>query len=149
MTDYFESVAIGEGWGHADDTGFRLDVDPRAAGREFVVCSFGDDDVAVFVGQNIGAAEREHLVERRPSWLAAVVFAEVTGCNRELAILDVELSPAMDLARCAFAAVCSAYAAGAFDVTPAHYLVRSAALGSVSVTATFDDDAETWFGQVS
>lgn len=148
MSEEFKDVAIGEGWGHADDGGFRIDDDPRGAGREFIVCKIEGGDIGVFVGQNIGPAERKRLFERRPTWLAAVVFADVASCTRELAALDIELSSDAELARCAFGTVCSVFAAGAFDVTPARYLVRAGVHGSLTVTATFDDDAERWFGEV-
>jgi hypothetical protein len=149
----FESVVLLEASGYAGVDGFHLEDNARAGlgrGFEFSVCSIASQQIAVMFGQQFPPTMRANLASRKPDWLDAVVHAELaSNADSKWAVIDAEIIAPADAepTRCAFATACVAFGVGAFKVVPERYLVR---LGqrSVQVTMDFNDDTESWYGEV-
>ena len=150
----FDSVKLRDESGAADAEGFRLceragDVPPAFP---FSVCRIDGRDVAVLVEMAIPVEVRASLAARKPDWLDAAVYATVISdpFARD-AVIDAQLlSPTdADLAVCGFATACVAYSYGLFKVDPKNYVIRFEARDTVIVTMAFDDDSESWFGEVA
>jgi len=128
-----------------------LDDNPRAPGSTFSLCRVDRQSIAVFIGSPLTARARNETAARRPDWLTAIVFADVASYDRALAVIDAEIgSPAdADVTRCAFAAACAVFDAGALSELPARYRVRFAKRAALDVTMAFDEESESWHGEVS
>jgi hypothetical protein len=87
---------------------------------------------------------RAELAERRPDWIAELVFVDVTSCSEQLAELDATVAPdSADRQRCAAAAACATFGAGGLSVEPARYRVQVDAT-RIEVRLGFDWDSESW-----
>jgi hypothetical protein len=142
---------VDDRWGHVTTERFVLDDNPRAPGTSFSLCRVDQQSIAVFVGSPLTAEARNETAARRPDWLTAIVFADVVSCDRSLARIDGEIgSPAdADIARCAFAAACAAFDAGAVSESTDRYRIRFSKRPTLEVTIEFDEGSESWHGEVS
>ncbi len=150
----FDTVTIGDEWGVAGATGFHQTETHRAAppGYPFSVCRIDGRQIAVFIEMAIPVEVRAELTSLKPDWLDASVYARAISDPRaEVAVIEAHVLKTDDaeLQMCAFATACVAFTLGLFTVVPKSYLVRFEGRASVRVSAEFDDDTASWFGEAA
>jgi hypothetical protein len=154
VTKRFDSVTIGDEWGVAGATGFHQTETHRLAppGYPFSVCRIGGRQTAVFIEIAIPVELRAELMSLKPDWLDAIVYARAISDPRaEVAVIEAHVLKTDDaeLQMCAFATACVAFNLGLFTVVPKSYLVRFEGEAPVRVSAEFDDDTASWFGEAA
>lgn len=150
----FDSVTIGDEWGVAGAIGFQQTETHRVAppGYPFCVCRIDGRQIAVFIEMAIPVEAHAELTSLKPDWLDAIVYARVISDSRaEVAVIEAHVLNTDDaeLQFCAFAIACVAFTLGLFTVVPKSYLIRFEGRASVSVSAEFDDDTASWFGEAA
>ena len=147
-----ESVVVRDIWGRFDADGFHLDESQHRrpySGITFSICSVSQE-IAVVFDQELTAETRSQMASSKPDLLDAIVYAElVSNSNDRIASIDAEIIYGVDsdVAKYAFAAACVAFNQGLFKVVPEHYLI-SLGQRSMQVTMDFDNESESWFGEV-
>jgi hypothetical protein len=148
----FESVVVRDVWGRFDADGFHLNESAYRrpySGITFSICRISQE-IAVVFDQELSAETRSHMASSKPDWLDAIVHAELASNPADrIAAINAEVLYGVDsdLAKYAFAVACVAFDQGLFEVVPEHYLI-SLGQRTMQVTMDFDNESESWFGEV-